>query len=158
MVILCIKSRKDFVRRNLAYRNIERILCYLDILRSWTITCEGRFGVRNRRKHVQRQWGIPQSGNENLADKLNEARGYGRTMTRRRRMFSGIDSKSGAVWYRVSRRVAGVTGCCPQHGWRGRMLSLIQPVLRKRTTQALMSPERSIDLAPCHRWIRRVRV
>ncbi|KYN37053.1 hypothetical protein ALC56_08844 [Trachymyrmex septentrionalis] len=40
----------------------------------------------------------------------------------------------------------GATSTTPR--WRG-TFSLIHPVLRKRTTQALTSPERSIDLAPC---------
>ncbi|KYQ49153.1 hypothetical protein ALC60_11767 [Trachymyrmex zeteki] len=48
-------------------------------------------------------------------------------------------SRSGKGW-------RGATSTTPR--WRG-TFSLIHPVLRKRTTQALTSPERSIDLAPC---------
>lgn len=48
-------------------------------------------------------------------------------------------SRNGKEW-------RGAASTTPK--WRG-TFSLIHPVLRKRTTQALTSPERSIDLAPC---------
>lgn len=59
-------------------------------------------------------------------------------------MFSGRGSKSGAVWYRgFPPTQGGATGTSEGY-------IFIDParVLRKRTTQALTSPEQSIDLKP----------